>query len=50
MNGTMKLFVMGWVQYEDADGIPRRTMFCYAYCRVCDRFFPTKDPDYEVEN
>ncbi|MFQ3895322.1 hypothetical protein [Sphingobium sp. R-7] len=48
-DGFTKLYIMGWVRYLD-HGIPRRTMFCRAYDPEEGRFFPTNDPDYEVQN
>ena len=47
--GNQKLYVMGWVTYEDRRGVPRKTMFCRKYDAAKQRFFPVDDPDYERE-
>ena len=49
-DGSLKFFVMGYVQYKDPNGTSRRTMFCRVYCPRDGRLKPTEDPDYEVEN
>lgn len=47
--GVLKLYIMGWVQYDD-DDIPRRTMFCRIYDPKTRKLIPTNDPDYEVQH
>ena len=48
-DGSWRIYVMGWVEYEDDRKIRRRTAFCREYDRTRHRFFPVKDADYEHE-
>jgi hypothetical protein len=53
--GSYRLFVMGWIEYEDDRSIRRRTAFCRKFRRGADaldrqgRFVVVRDPDYEHE-
>jgi hypothetical protein len=44
------VYVMGYVEYVDDIGTPRRTGFCRRYRKSKDRFFAVDDPDYEYED
>jgi hypothetical protein len=48
-DGSWRIYVMGWVEYEDDRKIRRRTAFCREYDRSRHRFFPVQDADYEHE-
>lgn len=42
------LWVLGWLEYTDDLGNPRRTAFCRDWSTTTERFSPVKDdPDYE---
>ena len=42
------LWVLGWLEYSDDLGNPRRTAFCRDWSISTERFCPVKDdPDYE---
>lgn len=48
-SNNWRIYIMGWIVYEDAIGIKRRTAFCRVY-RIADgRFFAVDDTDYEHE-
>jgi hypothetical protein len=47
---SKNLYILGFIRYEDAEGFPRRTMFCRAYHPYKDRYLAVDDSDYEVEN
>lgn len=48
-----KLYVIGYVRYQDRYKVQRRTLFCREYRnetgQTMGRFFPVTDPDYEFE-
>ena len=44
-----KLYIMGWIVYEDSTGVRRRTAFCRKYDATRCRFYPVDDADYEHE-
>ena len=46
-NGTLKLYVLGWIGYTDELDIYRITAFCRFWDRTKDRFIPVRDRDYE---
>ncbi len=46
----LPIYVMGWIDYTDESGIPRRTVFCRKYHFDERRFVPVKNPDYERED
>ena len=43
------IYVLGWVEYEDIQGVRRRTAFCRRYDHARGRFVEINDPDYEHE-
>ena len=50
--GHQRLFVMGWIVYQDDIGIARRTAFCREFMQGPwddGRFCAVSDPDYEYE-
>jgi hypothetical protein len=47
--GNCQIYVMGWILYEDIQGIRRRTAYCRKYDHIRRRFFTVEDPDYEHE-
>ncbi len=44
-----RLYLLGWVEYEDIKGVRRRTAFCRKYDAATGRFAAVDDPDYEHE-
>jgi len=53
VDGALHVYVMGWVEYNDDNRVPRRTAFCREFRKTNSqaegRFFPVDDPDYEHE-
>lgn len=51
--GNLRLYVMGWVTYEDNLKVKRRTSFCRVYKNLTgathSKFYPVDDADYEHE-
>jgi hypothetical protein len=45
-----RLYVMGFVDYEDDIGTVRRTAFCRMYYPGLKRFRPVENPDYEYSD
>lgn len=44
-----RLWVMGYIEYADANDFVRRTDFCRVWTMPDERFFPVDDKDYESE-
>ncbi|MDA8089185.1 MAG: hypothetical protein M0Z61_03020 [Nitrospiraceae bacterium] len=44
-----RLYVMGWVEYVDDIGTPRRTLFCRYWNPAMEKFIREDDSDYESE-
>lgn len=49
-NKTTDLFFIGYVEYNDAVGIMRRTAFYRKHAHDTDRFDPIDHPDYEYQD
>lgn len=45
----LTLWVLGWIEYRDAEATPRRTTFCRRFDPEKRRFVRVDDPDYEHE-
>jgi hypothetical protein len=44
---AQRLYVYGWIHYEDGLGIVRRCAFCREFDNALERFVPVDNPDYE---
>jgi hypothetical protein len=47
INGTIKLYAMGWIRYADGQNVTRETRFCRIWNASERRFGTVDNPDYE---